>query len=1173
MKTALEHLLIAIASGAILFFHACRQKEAVQPLFEKLSSRETGVSFANTLAEEPLFNSINYLYFHDGGGVAAGDINNDGLTDVYFTANQLPNRLYLNKKNFQFEDITGKAGVGGEAGGWTTGATMADVNGDGFLDIYVCRSNYLDKKGANLLFINNKDLTFTERAAEYGLAVTALSRQAAFFDYDRDGDLDMFLLTHSVHAKKTYGAAGRLRQIRDAEAGDKLFKNENGRFLEVTAQAGISESILGYGLGVAIGDFNGDGHPDIYVANDFHEDDYLYYNNGNGTFTEALRHSMAHTSSAAMGVDAADCNNDGWLDIVVLDMLPEQEEIRKSSVSADPFDIYDAKLSFGYYHQLRRNTLQLNRGPVLDRDSSAHAVPHLFSEIGQLAGVHATDWSWAPLFADFDNDGNKDLFVTNGIFRRPNDLDYLDYLKQPATQAKIGRQDPTAPPVPIARENLHEIVAHMPSVPQANYAFHANGDLTFSNRAAAWGLGDPGFSSGAAYADFDNDGAVDLAVNNVNAPAAIYRNMLYQRTGNQMPNAKTEHVNANYLKLKLKGRSPNTFGVGAKVILRHHGKIFYQELMPTRGFQSAVEPVLHFGLGNIPRLDSLQVIWPTGECQTVRHAPINQTITLDQRDARAPHSQLSGNLPGAEQDSYRTTGAQNAAGYQHSPPLLQDITTKVRLDYSHQENTFIEYNREPFIPHFLSTEGPALAAADVNGDGREDLYLGGGKHQPGRMFLQNRSGGFDAVNDSIFIKDALCEDVDAIFFDANGDNLSDLYVVSGGNEFFERAEPLRDRLYLNDGNGRFRKATEALPEIYANGSCARPADFDNDGDLDLFVGSRSVPWQYGAIPPSYLLLNDGRGHFLAAPASLLPDSSRLGMVTDAVWADLNKDGHEDLIVVGEWMPITVFHNKGGRFAEATAQYGLQNTAGWWNTVAAADVNQDGFTDLVAGNLGLNSLLKASPEKPVQLFINDFSGDGKAEQILTYFNGGKAYPLASSELMFAHIPSLRARYRKHADYAGAAVEDIFPRQQLQAATVRAATEFSSLLLLNQGNQTFGMQRLPMEAQFSPIYAILSADFNRDGHPDLLVGGNFHGAPPDQGRYDAGYGSLLLGDGTGAFAPASLQRSGFVVAGEMRALRTVQTASGETLVLAARNHDTVLIFKTLITGSLSGRHSQK
>ncbi|MEK7727911.1 MAG: VCBS repeat-containing protein, partial [candidate division KSB1 bacterium] len=1044
---------------ALLALCSCGPKDSAPPLFEKLSPRQTNVTFANMLEEEPLFNSVNYLYFYDGGGCAVGDLNNDGLADIYLAANMQPNQLYRNKGALEFEDITTKAGVAGAQGGWTTGVTMADVNADGWLDIYVCRSNYLDKKGANELFINNKDLTFSERAAEFGLAVTALSRQAAFFDYDRDGDLDMFLLTHSVHAKKTYGRAEKLRQVRDEEAGDKLFKNDNGHFVNVAAEAGINESLLGYGLGVAVGDLNSDGYPDIYVANDFHEDDYLYYNNGDGTFTEALRQSMQHTSSAAMGTDMADFNNDGWLDIVVLDMLPEQEAIRKSAVAADPFDIYDTKLTFGYYHQLRRNTLQLNRG--------GNGGYPLFSEIGQLAGIHATDWSWSPLFVDLDNDGRKDLFITNGIFRRPNDLDYLNYLKSPEAQALIGRNDPAAAPLPIAKEKLAEIVRHMPSVPLANYAFQNRGDLTFSNRAKEWGLDDAGFSSGAAYADFDNDGDMDLIVNNVNAPAAIYKNLLYQTEQDSLP--------ANYLTVKFSGAARNAFGIGAKVMLHHREGVLYQELMPTRGFQSSVEPVLHFGLGNIAGLDSLEVMWPTGEYQVVKESAANQTITLRQSEASHLVIQkesfsvldtpsLLGSLASAQKDSFKMT-------MERGEPLLQDVTKEIQLDYKHEENAFIDYNREPFIPHYLSTAGPACASAEVNGDGLEDLYLGGAKHQAGQIFLQKRSGGFEAVLDSAFIKDRLSEDVDAAFFDADGDARLDLYVVSGGNEFFGNAEPLRDRLYLNLGHGRFHKAEGMLPEIYANGACVQPSDIDRDGDLDLFVGSRSVPWQYGVIPQSYLLINDGRGRFVDEAATRAPGLAQVGMVTDAVWADLNKDSFAELIVVGEWMPITIFQNEDGRLIEATQKYGLQNTHGWWNTIAAADFNNDGFIDLVAGNLGLNSLLKASEAEPVQLFVHDFSGDQRPDQILTYTQEKKIYPLASVELLLGHMPALQQNYKKHADYAGKTVAEIFPAEQLKAATVRGAEEFASLLLMNNGNETLRAAPLPMAAQFAPISAFL------------------------------------------------------------------------------------------------------
>jgi hypothetical protein len=1140
----LRQSLLLAWLGATFVYFSCQQENSVQPLFEKLTPQQTNITFENTLEEEPLFNSINYLYLYDGGGVAVGDINNDGLADIYFTANMSQNHLYANRGDFQFEDITVTAGVGGGTEGWSTGTTMVDINGDGFLDIYVCRSNYLDRKGANQLFINNKDLTFIEKSAEYGLNHIGLSRQAAFFDYDLDGDLDMYLLNHSVHSKGTYGAVAQKRQIRDDEAGDKLYMNEKGRFIDVTADAGIIESILGYGLGVAIGDINRDGYPDIYISNDFHEDDYLYYNNGNGTFMEAMKHSMGHVSSASMGNDLADFNNDGLLDIVVLDMLPEKEEIRKSSVSADVFDVYDTKLRFGYYHQLRRNTLQLNKGPAINGSAASKAAVHLFSEIGQLAGVHATDWSWAPLFVDLDNDGYKDLFISNGIFRRPNDLDYLNYIKKKEIQDYIGRLEGTTP-IAIQKDKLIEVVRHMPSVPEANYAFHSQGDLTFVNRAEEWGLGDPGFSSGAAYADFDNDGDMDLVVNNVNAPSAIYRNQLYEGVERRTAGSHTQGSankgtpRANYLKLKLNGRGQNTFGIGAKVVLHYGDKIFLQELMPTRGFQSSVEPLLNFGIGGVERLDSLEVIWATGEYQVLVDLAANQTITLNQADATTHYI-----YPWHRNDE---------------AIIFQDITKEFGLDYSHQENTFIEFNREPFIPHFLSTEGPAFAIVDVNGDHLEDLYLGGAKHQPGRIFLQSRQGEFESLPDSVFDKDSRSEDVDAVFFDANGDDRPDLYVVSGGNEFFGQAEPLKDRLYINSGDGRFLKADGQIPEIYANGDCVVSADVDNDGDTDLFVGSRSVPRLYGMVPESYLLINDGQATFNDQTSSWAPGLSNIGMVTDAVWADLNKDAYLDLIVVGEWMPITVFHNLRGELVNVTGQYGLENSSGWWKTVAVADFNQDGFLDLVAGNLGLNSVFKATEDRPVKLYIHDFANDGRLDQILTYYHNGTSYPIASREQMVFNIPSLQTKYATNADYAGQSIRDIFTEEQLGDATTRAATEFASIVLMNDGNGSFNRVRLPVEAQFSPIYSILIDDFNKDGHQDILLGGNFYGVSPQQGRYDASYGSFLLGDGTGRFAPVSLQNSGFVVTGEIRQIESLQTASGETLVMAARNNDGVAIFR--------------
>lgn len=1132
MKFIYRFCSYVIFIGIVFQVNSCSKSGAGPYLFKKLSPSKTNITFENIVEEEELFNSINYLYFYDGGGVAVGDINNDGLADIYFTANMVSNRLYLNKGDFQFEDITKMADVGGSTRGWTTGATMADVNGDGFLDIYVCQSNYLDKKGANLLFINNKDLTFTESAAEYGLDFKGLSRQAAFFDYDLDGDLDVYLLNHSIHSKGTYGSID-LREKRDYEAGDKLYRNESGTFVDVTEESGIYESILGYGLGIAVGDINWDGYPDIYISNDFHEDDYLYYNNGNGTFTEALRSSVGHTSSASMGNDLADMNNDGLLDVVVADMMPEREDIRKSSVFADRNDIANVKLRFGYYYQYRRNMLMLNRGQALNPITGSNTKFNLFSEIGQLAGVHATDWSWSTLLVDMDNDGYKDLFVSNGIYRRPNDLDYLDYIKTNEIQLEIGSRTSQSNPSPIDIDKLAEIAHHIPSIPIPNYAFHNQGDLTFKNRSNEWGIGDPGFSSGAAYADFNNDGGIDFVVNNTNSRASIYKNLLYQ------DNQDSITVNT-YLKVQLIGKGQNTFGVGSKVLIYADEKTFFQELMPTRGFQSSVEPVLNFGLGNIDVIDSLIVIWPTGEYQVLSNIMVNQKIKLNQADASGRYG-------------YRSMI--------DTAVIFQDITEQTQIDYKHQENTFVEFNREPFIPHFLSIEGPAFDVADVNDDGLIDFYIGGGKHQPGGIYLQNNQGNFTAIIDSVFILDSRSEGVDAVFFNANNDAFPDLYVANGGNEFFAKMKPLKDCLYIGKGNGRFVKSETALPDIYANSACVKPVDIDNDGDMDLFVGSRSIPREYGAIPKSYLFINDGTGKFTDGTSTYAPALSEVGMVTDAIWIDLNNDNFQDLVLVGEWMPIKIFYNNSGILTEVTEKYGLQNTMGWWNTLAAGDFNEDGFIDLAVGNLGLNSLLKTSEEKPIQLFMNDFSGNNKTEQILTYYNGLKSYPLASKDQFVNNIPSLQAKYPAYADFAGETIEDIFDPEQLKASEIRKAVEFASVVLMNNGDETFTKKMLPIEAQFSPIYAILVDDFDSDGFQDLLLGGNFSGVPPELGRYDASYGSVLLGDGTGSFTPAGLQKSGFVVTGEIRQFKTLENASGQKQIIVARNNDSVVVFKHL------------
>jgi hypothetical protein len=1074
-----------------------------KPLFELLAPAATGVDFANTLPETPDLNIIRYLYYYNGGGVAVGDVDGNGLPDLYFTSNLESNRLYLNQGNYRFEDVTERAGVAGP-GGWTSGVTMADVNGDGRIDIYLSGIDDLTLHGRNVLYINQGDGTFADRTAEYGLEHVGYSTQALFFDYDRDGDLDMYLLNYSTHAERARSASTS-RTVRSARSGDVLFRNDGGHFVDVSEAAGIYGGVEGYGLGVVASDLDLDGCPDLYVANDFQENDFLYYNNCDGTFTESITTATRHTSRFSMGVDAADFNNDGRPDLMVVDMLPEREEILKSAAGAEGFDLFNARIRAGYHPQYSRNALQLNRGG------------RRFSEIGYLAGVYATDWSWSPLFADLDNDGNKDLFVTNGIYRRANDLDYIDYVGTAAVQASLAKG--------VTQEMLAHL-QHMPRVPIANHAYRNNGDLTFTNVAEEWGLAQPGFSNGAVYVDLNNSGSLDLVVNNLNAAAAIYRNRAREINGHHS------------LTVALRGSGQNSFGIGAKVFAKYGGQSAMLEQMPTRGFQSSVDPRLHFGLGAATRIDSLTVVWPDGRTQRLTDVAVDRILTLHQDSASGQYAYPS------------SSGAQ---------PLFTDVTDGLAIDYAHAENTFFDYNREPLIPHRLSTEGPALAVGDVNGDRLDDIYAGGAKFQAGRLLVQQQDGTFRAYPTPAFQADSLAEDVDAAFFDANGDGHLDLYVVSGGNEFWGDQEPLRDRLYLNDGRGNFHRDRAALPDFFENGSSVAPGDFNGDGHLDLFVGSRVVARSYGLIPRSHLLQNDGRGHFTDVTQSIAPALAEAGMVTSAAWTDYDRDGQFDLIVAGEWMPVRVFRQQKGRFEDATERAGFGGTSGWWNTVAAADLNGDGREDLVLGNLGLNSYITASAKEPARLYINDFGHNGTIEQLLTIYKHGVSYPLAGRDELVRLIPSLRSRFPSYAAFGASTLPDIFPAAELKAAQIREAQRFASSVAINEGNGTFRLQALPIEAQFSPIYAVLAGDFDGDRRVDLVVGGNQYGVQPKLGRYDASYGLLLRGDGTGAFAAVDMEASRFQLEGQVRQMAFLRAAGGQRLIAVARNDTTLQMLR--------------
>jgi hypothetical protein len=815
-----------------------------------------------------------------------------------------------------------------------------------------------------------------------------------------------------------------------------------------------------------------------------------------------------------MGVDAADFNNDGRPDIMSLDMLPEREDILKTSANAENFNIYNMKLAEGYHSQYARNALQLNRGKGK------------FSEIGYLAGVAATDWSWSVLFADLDNDGKKDLYITNGIFRRPNDMDYISYLYNETAQASVAQR--------ISEKDVNEL-KKMPQIPLANYAFHNNGDLTFTNMAESWGLAQPGFSNGAAYVDLNNTGELDLVVNNINAPASIYRNRAREMSGNS------------YLTVALRGSGANTAGIGTKLIAKDHGKTQLLEMQPTRGFLSSVDPRLHFGFGKSAQVDSLTVIWPDRRFQVLTNVALNRTLVLSQSDATGKYDSSRAAFVARDTSSGRG--------------LFIDVTNKMVLNFKHEEGTFFDYNREPLMPHLLSTEGPALAVADVNGDGLDDIYVGGAKWQQGKLFLQQPDGTFRASSQPAIAADSVDEDVDASFLDANGDGHPDLFVVSGGNEFWGNAEQLRDRLYMNDGKGNFTRAQNALPDFFENGSSVAVGDFNGDGRPDLFVGSRVVARSYGLIPKSHLLQNDGTGRFTDVTLEKAAGLSEVGMVSSAAWIDYDHDGKLDLVVVGEWMPVRVFHQEGGKFVDRTKEAGLADTNGWWNSVQAVDLRGNGRQDLVLGNLGLNSYLKAWRKEPARLYINDFShsGNGNVEQILTFYKNGVSYPVAGRDEIVRKIPSLRSKYPSYSSFGASRVEDIFPAEDLKSAQVREAYTFASAIARDNGNGTFTIEQMPVEAQFAPIYASLAGDFDGDGRTDLLVGGNFYGVTPVYGRYDASYGLMMRGSADGRLTPVDIEQSGLVIEGEVRHMKALRGPKGERLIAVARNNDKLEILR--------------
>ena len=1062
-------------------------------LFTQLNESKTGINFKNTLFEDGPLNVANYIYFYNGGGVAIGDINNDGLQDIFFTGNMVHNRLFLNKGNFKFEDITDKSGVAALQG-WCTGATMADVNGDGKLDIYVCRSADIHTSlRRNLLFINNGDLTFSEEAEKYGLADTGYSTQAAFFDYDKDGDLDCFIINHSLQ-KYTAGVQDNpgLRKEHNPAFADKLYRNDNGHFTDVSEQAGIISNVLSFGLGLAITDINNDGWPDIYVSNDFNEPDYLFINNHNGTFTESLSRCMDETSLYSMGNDAADFNNDGLIDLATLDMLPEDNKTQKMHSGAENFDKFQYLFTQGFYYQYSRNMLQKNNG-----DGT-------FSEVGQLAGVSNTDWSWSALFGDYDNDGNKDLFVSNGYVKDYTEMDFLKYSVDRVVRTMHGDKVDAIP----------DYIKKMPTNEIPNYIFQNNGNGTFTKKTNEWGLNQPGVSAGAAYVDLDNDGDLDLVINNSNDFAGIYKN-----------NSESFSKN-NYLRIELQGNAANERGIGTKVKLFCKGEQYYQEESPVRGFQSSVDPVMNFGIGKNNLIDSIIVIWPNDNFQKFINIKPNQTLNVKINDAK-------------QKWIYDTST--------HTSTFFSQSTL---ANVQHHENPFNDFSTQLLMPNYLSRQGPCIEVADVNKDGMEDFFIGGAKDQPSQIFLQNKNGTFTTQPEPALTKDAASENVAATFFDADNDGDEDLYVASGGYEFNDGGAALQDRLYINDGKGNFTKKENALPLMLTSKGCVKAADIDGDGDLDLFIGGRVISGKYPTSPRSYILLNDGKGNFTDATSNVCAALQQIGMITDALWIDLNNDRQPDLIVAGEWMPIKVFINQKGKLVDASSSYIHFASTGWWNKIYAADMDGDGDSDLIIGNCGLNTQFHVSEKQPMTIYYKDFDNNGIIDPVLCYYIDGVSYPAASRDDITQQIPELKKRFIEYKPYSTATINDLFTADQLKDANVLKAETMQTVYLENQGSKGFALHVLPEEAQYAPIYAIAVTDINHDGKKDILLAGNNTWTRIKFGRYSANHGVVLLGDGKGGFTYVSQWQSGLQLRGNVRSVATIQV-NNETEFLVGVN----------------------
>ena len=1093
---------------AILFISSCKDKALPEnTLFRLVDS--SGIIFENKVSDNKQDNIFNYRNFYNGGGVAIGDINNDGMADVILTSNMGENKLFLNKGNWKFDDISQKAGLRQDSM-WSTGVVLADVNGDGWLDIYVCNSGHLtDSNRKNKLYINNHDLTFTESAAEYGLDISGYCTQASFFDYDMDGDLDCMIINNSPipfgslnYANMRDAAISKWNVDNNLKGGgNHLYRNDNGHFTEVTKEAGLHTGLLSFGLGVSIGDINGDGYPDIYVGNDFIEKDYLYINQKNGTFKDELENRIQQTSMSSMSTDLADINNDGYPEILTTDMRPEDDYRLKTTGTFDNFDLYNSKQKAGLYHQFVKNCLQLN-----NKNGT-------FSDIGNYCGISATDWSWGALMFDADNDGFNDIFICNGINKDLGNLDFLDFLDNDVYKKMqlTGK-----------KEEIEELLKHLPVNPLPNRVFQNHGNLQFTDVGKSWGFSQPSFSNSIAYGDLDNDGDLDIVINNENQPAFIYRN--YSREQNKN----------NYIGVMLKGKGKNSFAIGSKIKIYKGGQVFYREVVPARGFQSSVDYKQIIGLGKETQVDSMIIVWPDRTYTKYDHPEINKVLELQQP-------------------------VQKGEIYDNSPPiqepLLQRVTNKME---KHNEDEHIDFYYERNLPEMLSREGPKIARGDVNGDGLEDVFIGGGKGQVGQIYLQTPAGTFIKKEEPAFNQFANFEDIAVLLFDCDGDGDLDLFIGSGGNNVLASAgRELEHRLFINDGKGNFHLDAQAFPHNGMNISVAIANDFDGDGYLDLFVGSRSVPFSYGVTPTSYIYRNDGHGHFTDVTASLSPEIANIGMVTDAVWVDVNNDNKKELVIVGEWMAPRIFSFTGNKFEELK-NTNLTNLYGWWQTLAVADLNGDGNQDLILGNIGENFYLKPDEKHPIKMWLNDFDGNGTIDQFITNAINEKDMPVFLRRDITEQFPSLKKQNLKNSEYGRKSIQELFNKSLIDNAQVKLFNYCSSVIAINNGKGQFTIQKLPVSAQLSSVNAILCTDLNNDKIPDLILGGNKFGFPPQFGRLDASYGTVLLNNSHGYFEWIEPARSGLSVVGEIKDIKEIKGNKKRYILMTLNDQVPVLYY---------------